>query len=129
MFALVAAEVGADAASDYLSATNSCAHTDARYSGAPAGSACGVCFGCLVRRASFAAAGLTDKTTYLSDDNSARYTSFVAQKSIVGPMRDFALRGIPPRAVMAMPLPEDYAARDALDLCQRGIAELRSFLA
>ena len=40
MFRRVANAVGTDAASAYLSATNSCSHTDVRYSGAPAGAAC-----------------------------------------------------------------------------------------
>ena len=129
MFALVASKIGADAASDYLSSTNSCSHTDARYSGAPPGSSCGVCFGCLVRRASFAAADVPDRTTYLCDDVTGKFASFVRQKSIIEPMRDFAMRGTRPRDVMAMSLPADYAAVDALGLCQRGTAELRSFLA
>src|SRR5487761_850387 len=105
MFALVAKEVGTDAASEYLSATNSCSHTDARYSGAQPGSSCGVCFGCLVRRASFVAAGIPDRTEYLCNDTTGRFTTFVQQKSIVEPMRDFAMGGIRPRDVMAMSLP------------------------
>lgn len=128
MFALVAEQVGTDAASAYLSATNSCSHTDARYSGAQPGSSCGVCFGCLVRRAAFAAARILDRTEYLCDDTTGRFTSFVQQKSIVEPMRDFAMGGIRPRDVMAMSLPADYTATDALDLCRRGAGELRSFL-
>ena len=94
MFALVVQEIGIDAASDYLSATNSCSHTDARYSGAPPGASCGVCFGCLVRRAAFAAAGVPDRTDYLCNDTTGRFTAFVQQKSIVEPMRDFVMRGI-----------------------------------
>jgi hypothetical protein len=128
MFDRVADAIGTDAASAYLSATNSCSHTDGRYSGAPAGSSCGVCFGCLVRKSSFAASGVPDKTTYLVDDTSGQFSAFVKQKSIVEPMRDFARRGIRPRDVMTMSLPQDYAAKDALTLCQRGIEELRSIL-
>lgn len=128
MFRRVADAVGVETASTYLSATNSCSHTDARYSGAPTGSSCGVCFGCLVRRSSFAASGVPDKTTYLVNDTSGRFDTFVKQKSIVEPMRDFAHRGMRPRDVMAMSLPPDYAAQDALSLCQRGIEELRSLL-
>jgi hypothetical protein len=128
MFQRVAAAVGTDAASAFLSATNSCSHTDARYSGAPAGSSCGVCFGCLVRKASFNASGVPDKTAYLVDDANDRFSAFVKQKSIVEPMRDFARRGIYPRDVMTMSLPQDYAAMDALSLCRRGIEEFRSLL-
>jgi 7-cyano-7-deazaguanine synthase in queuosine biosynthesis len=129
MFTLVAGEIGAKAASDYLSSTNSCSHTDARYSHAPSGSSCGVCFGCLVRRAAFAASKIPDQTTYLSNDASGKFTAFVQQKSIVEPMRDFALRGMRPRDIMSMSLPAGYPAKDALDLCQRGVTELRDFLA
>lgn len=125
MFRRVADAVGVDAASTYLSNTNSCSHTDARYSGAPAGSSCGVCFGCLVRRAAFIASGVPDTTTYLSEDASGRYNTFVRQKSIIEPLRDFVDRGIRPRDVMAMSLPEGYAAQDALALSQRGVEELR----
>ncbi|MGF6832442.1 hypothetical protein QF015_000591 [Paenarthrobacter sp. TE4293] len=128
MFQRVTAAVGTDAASAYLSATNSCSHTDARYSGAPAGASCGVCFGCLIRKSSFNASGVPDKTSYLVDDASGRFSAFVKQKSIVEPMRDFARRGIHPRDVMTMSLPQDYAAKDALTLCERGIEELRSLL-
>lgn len=125
MFRRVADTVGVDAASTYLSGTNSCSHTDGRYSGAPVGSSCGVCFGCLVRRAAFIASGIPDTTTYLVDDQSGRYNAFVGQKSIVEPLRDFVDRGIRPRDVMAMSLPEGYAAQDALALSQRGVEELR----
>lgn len=125
MFRRVADAVGVDAASQYLSSTNSCSHTDARYSGAPVGSSCGVCFGCLVRRAAFIASGVPDTTTYLVDDPSGRYDAFVRQKSIVEPLRDFVDRGIRARDVMAMSLPEGYAAQDALALLRRGVEELR----
>ena len=125
MFRRVADTVGVDAASAYLSSTNSCSHTDGRYSGAPAGSSCGVCFGCLVRRAAFIASDIPDATTYLADDASGRYSAFVHQKSIVEPLRDFVDRGIRPRDVMAMSLPEGYTAQDALALSRRGVEELR----
>ena len=125
MFRRVADAVGVDAASKYLSSTNSCSHTDARYSGAPVGSSCGVCFGCLVRRAAFIASGVPDATTYLVDDPGGQYETFVRQKSIIEPLRDFVDRGIRARDVMAMSLPEDYTARAALDLLERGVEELR----
>lgn len=125
MFLRVANAIGIDAASTYLSNTKSCSHTDARYSGAPVGSSCGVCFGCLVRRAAFIASRIPDITTYLSEDTSGRYDTFVRQKSIVEPLRDFVGRGIRPRDVMAMPLPDDFSAQEALALSRRGVEELR----
>lgn len=128
MFTRLRDGIGRGPASVYLSATNSCSHTDARYSGAPPGSSCGVCFGCLVRRASFAAADIPDATEYLCDDTTGQFSDFVRQKSVVEPMRDFAGRGIRARDIMVMSLPPDYPASDALDVCRRGISELRSFL-
>lgn len=128
MFSQVAERIGAAAASEYLSASNSCAHTDARFQGAPAGASCGVCFGCLVRRASFHAAGLTDATDYLATDPANRYADFVGQKSIVEAMFDFVVEDPKPYVVMKMSLPEGYPAGQALDLCRRGVAELRGFL-
>lgn len=128
MFRRVADAVGVDAASTYLSATNSCSHTDARFSGV-VGASCGACFGCLVRRAAFVASGIPDKTNYLVNDTSSRFANFIQQKSIVEPMRDFADRGIRARDIMAMSLPPSYAAQDALALAQRGVEELRSLFA
>lgn len=128
MFWRLAAAIGADPASAYLSATNSCSHTDGRYSGAPAASSCGVCFGCLVRRSAFGASGVPDTTTYLVNDTTGRFDEFVRGKTIVEPMRDFVYRGVRPRDVMVMSLPEDYAAQDALALCALGVDELRGLV-
>lgn len=128
MFRRLAAAIGESAASSYLSATNSCSHTDGRYSGAPAGSSCGVCFGCLVRRSAFNASGVVDATTYLVDDATGQFVDFVKGKSIVEPVRDFIHRGVRPRDVMAMSLPVGYLAQDALTLCQQGVDELRGLV-
>lgn len=128
MFRRLADAVGVDMASTYLSQTNSCSHTDARFSGV-VGASCGVCFGCLVRRAAFLASGIPDKTAYLVNDTSGRFDTFIRRKSIVEPMRDFADRGIRLRDVMAMSLPPGYAGKDALALTQRGVEELRNLFA
>lgn len=128
MFSQVAAKIGKDEASEYLSATNSCAHTDARYSGAAAGSSCGVCFGCLVRRASFLAADIADATDYLCNDSTGKYTDFVNQKSIIEALHDFASEDPKPRMVMKMSLPAGYAPGAALELCRNGVRELRMVL-
>jgi hypothetical protein len=125
MFRRIAGTVGVDVASIYLSETNSCSHTDARFSGV-VGASCGVCFGCLVRRAAFIASGIPDKTTYLVNDTSGRFDTFIQQKSIVEPMRDFAARGVHARDVMAMSPPPGYGAQNALALTRRGVEELRS---
>jgi hypothetical protein len=124
MFRQVANAVGDDAASIYLSATNSCSHTDARFIGASSTSSCGVCFGCLVRRAAFISSGIPDRTQYLLHDKSGKSDDFIEQKTILEPLRDFVARGIRSRDIMAMPLPGDYSPREALSICERGVEEL-----
>lgn len=128
MFSRVAEKIGKERASEYLGATNSCSHTDARYSGVAPGSSCGVCFGCIVRRASFNAAGLSDPTQYLSNDPGGRYARFVQNKSIIEAMYDFASVDPKPRMVMKMSLPSSYPPAEALSLCRAGVEELRTFL-
>ncbi|MFI9636685.1 hypothetical protein ACIHAX_28715 [Nocardia sp. NPDC051929] len=128
MFRSLADTFGAEAASTYLSKTNSCSHADGRWAGISPGSSCGVCFGCLVRRASFHAAGLDDQTIYLSNDRTGTSADYVKGKSIEVAMRDFVSAGISNATIMAMDLPESYSARDAHDLCVRGVAELAEFL-
>jgi len=125
MFREVSARIGPDAAAPFLSESNSCAHTHARFLKAPAGSSCGVCFGCLVRRAAFIAADIADQTHYLCLDTTGRYDTFIAGVSIVEQMRDFVARGVTPTSVMAMSLPDGYSASAALDLGQRGVEELK----
>ncbi|TDP31780.1 hypothetical protein [Nocardia ignorata] len=128
MFRSLADTFGDDVASAYLSKTNSCSHADGRWARISPGSSCGVCFGCLVRRASFHAAGLADRTTYLSNDQAGKSADYVKGKSIEVAMRDFVSAGISDAMIMAMDLPDGYSARDAHDLCVRGVAELAEFL-
>jgi hypothetical protein len=127
MFRQAAAILGKAKASDYLSATNSCSHTDQNYQGVPSGTHCGVCFGCIVRRASFKAAGLVDKTRYLSDE--IRFTEYVSRHSVVEAARDFAANKITNATIMMMPLPPTLSARQAMELCLRGQSEIGDFLA
>jgi hypothetical protein len=127
MFAEVARILGASEASAYLSTTNSCSHTDQNYQGVPSGTHCGACFGCILRRSSFKAAGLGDETRYLSDESD--HAAYVAKHSVEAAVRDFADAGVSRGTVMAMPLPPSLTARQALDLCLRGQEELRAYLA
>ncbi|MEU1950801.1 hypothetical protein [Nocardia rhamnosiphila] len=129
MFRSLAETIGDEGASAYLSKTNSCSHADGRFAGISPGSSCGVCFGCLVRRASFHAAGLIDRTDYLSEDVTGKYLNYLKGKSIEVAMRDFIDKGVDLAMIMAMDLPDGYHARDAHDLCIRGVAELKGFLA
>lgn len=126
MFAQAKALIGDDKASSYLSATNSCSHTDQNYQGVPSGTHCGVCFGCIVRRASFKAGGVKDATRYLSDE--PQHATYVASHSVVEAARDFASTKIANATIMMMPLPPTLSARQAMDLCLRGQAEIAAYL-
>ncbi len=129
MFRSLADTFGEDATSAYLSQTNSCSHADGRFAGIRPGSSCGVCFGCLVRRASFHAAGLADHTTtYLCNDVTGKYNDYLKGKSIEVAMQDFVSAGISNATIMSMDLPDGYSARAAHDLCIRGVAELAEFM-
>lgn len=127
MFRWLADQVGDDPASDLLSATNSCAFTNRRWLGVTATDHCGTCFGCLVRRASFAAAELTDRSTYVIDaPPSEAARSQLEKASILPSIRGFLARGIRVSDIAAMRLPDGYSATDARDLCIRGARELET---
>jgi len=124
MFTRAAALLGDDRASDFLSATNSCAHTGQRAFGVPPSVQCGVCFGCVVRRASFVASEIRDGTTYMSANGDARIQAWLDANSISSAVRSFVAKGVRERDLIAMALPTRYPLADALDLCRRGIGEL-----
>jgi 7-cyano-7-deazaguanine synthase in queuosine biosynthesis len=124
MFKLIADLVGDAAASDFLSATNSCAHTDQRFLGVTTTQQCGVCFGCVVRRASFVASGVNDATSYIAPGGNARLRRWLESKSVEPAMRSFIERGVHQRDLIAMGLPTSYSLSDGINLCQRGVAEL-----
>lgn len=124
MFARVAEIVGVASASAFLSATHSCGHTGHRALGLSLRQHCGVCFGCLLRRASFLAAGLTDQTDYLSRGVSERLDRYLNGKSMEAPMRAFVTRGLRSSDIASLTLPSTYSTADARDICGRAIAEL-----
>lgn len=127
MFRWLADEVSDDSASDLLSSTNSCAFTNRRWLGVSATDHCGTCFGCLVRRASFAAAGLTDRSAYVIDAPPSDAAKAQLEKaSILPSIRGFVARGIRVSDIAAMRLPEGYSAGEARDLCLRGARELET---
>jgi hypothetical protein len=126
MFAQARTLLGDDKASSYLSATNSCSHTDQNYQGVPCGTHCGECFGCIVRRASFKAGRVLDATRYLSEE--PQRAAYVASHSVLEAARDFASTKISNATIMVMPLPPSLSARQAMELCLRGQAEIGAYL-
>lgn len=127
MFSRAAEILGAAPAADLLSQTLSCAHTGHKRHSYSIKVGCGVCFGCLVRRAAFVASGLEDRSNYLPSSD-PKLSNYLADKSAERSLQLFLEDGIGPADVAAMSLPHSYSARDALELCQRAMDELRLLL-
>jgi 7-cyano-7-deazaguanine synthase in queuosine biosynthesis len=128
MFSLLAQAVGAPAAASYLSKSYSCAATGQRSFGVPLRRQCGVCFGCVVRRAAFQAAGLTDASDYIRVGEGERLDRWIARTSVEDSVRALVARGVSFKDLIALSLPLDYPLASAMDLCRRGLAELEGLL-
>jgi len=128
MFAHVRDSLGTAEASKLLSLTNSCAHTGHPGPRSSSSVACGVCFGCVMRRASFVAAGLDDQSTYADPAASAEMKAWIDNKSVLPSVRSFVARGVRTKDLLAMSLPESYSLDDAAELCARGVDELARYL-
>jgi 7-cyano-7-deazaguanine synthase in queuosine biosynthesis len=119
--------LGADAASSLLSASHSCAKPIAGHFHAPVRSHCGLCFGCLLRRAAFIAADLSDQTPYvdelLSGTNRTEYLS-PNQLKLYETVRYAASKGFSPGDIIELGLPDRIPTGEALALAQRGLNEL-----
>ena len=128
MFAQVAANHGRDVASKLLSASHSCARGDNRFAAVEGALHCGVCFGCLVRRAAFVGSGLTDHTVYVIDDLDtpvgARGSWYSEKRRRdLQAVRYAAYRGVDPVEVTRN-LPTSFDPAGAIDVAARGLEEL-----
>lgn len=87
---------------------------------------CGRCVPCLIRRASFPAAGMLDKTTYLNDLRaSSRNDDVLAARHAVAAHHGVGPRDLGRWVARAGPLPTDAATRAlTVDAVGRGLAEL-----
>ena len=128
MFRTAANRFGEAEIGGFLSATHSCGLTGQRSKRIPTTTQCGVCFGCVIRRASFAAAGLNDATAYAHAGHSDELAKWLDHNSVLPDVRRFVKRGMTRRDILSMSLPNDYSLRDARTLCQRGVDELREFV-
>ncbi|MGW5237663.1 hypothetical protein ACWEOW_01880 [Monashia sp. NPDC004114] len=124
MFARIRDAHGTGEASKYLSATTSCSHTGARSYGISPTVACGVCFGCVLRQASFVAAGLSDGTRYLTPKG-PKQKAWVADKTVVPAMRDFLREPFGDIDLARSQIPSTIPLTEVSDLCRRGRDELR----
>lgn len=125
MFSAVRNQVGADTASEYFSATSSCSHSGTRSWGFSPDVACGECFGCVLRKASFLAAGLTDTTPYFSPTTPAQI-AWLAERSVLPAMRDFLNEPFGERDLLPLQIPPALPLADVAALCRRGRSELRA---
>ena len=125
MFANLADSVGRVAASEFLSLTHSCGVNDQRFKGVSPKAQCGVCFGCVLRRASFRASGIEDNTEYMTAAPGSRLRTWLDSKSVDSSVRAFVRRGLQIADIAALGLPQGYSAQEATEICNRGLAELR----
>ena len=128
MFLEASSILGSDNASKLLSRTHSCTHVRwaMRYGCAPS-TQCGVCLGCLVRRAGFIAADLKDHTTYLVTHLTGwqreRFLADSGRKEIES-MRYATNRKYTEADILSLCLPQEYDLSAALGLVNRGFSEL-----
>jgi 7-cyano-7-deazaguanine synthase in queuosine biosynthesis len=128
MYADAAAVLGKGSAEKVLAMSHSCSHIRyAQGTGYPPETQCGVCFGCLVRRAAFHAAGMTDATTYLHKAiPTARQPHHLRATALseVRTVRYAGERGIDVADLLSIGLPGDVVVDDAVNVAKRGLAEL-----
>jgi hypothetical protein len=125
MFLEVKDLLGEEAASEYLSATTSCSHTGAKTFGISRRAQCGVCFGCLLRKASFIASGIADGTEYIDPDGNERVADWLKSKSVERAMRDFLRTELREENLATMRIPNTIQLAHAAALCNRAMDELR----
>jgi hypothetical protein len=123
-----AGAVAGDAFPQGAAETLSCGKLDgARYRGGDANKHCGLCLPCIVRRGAFLAAGVPDETMYLHERlrGEARKKLLANRSDDVTAVRWAVEHGIDDVALLAAgPYPPGYDLDSALNLCERGLAEL-----
>lgn len=113
--------------------SHSCAHARwALGTGYPPQTQCGVCYGCLVRRAAFTAAGLVDASTYLhSEIDPDDQPSHIRDAAVteVKTLEYAVQRGVRAVDILTGGLPPGgLSLDDAVDVASRGLRELEALL-
>lgn len=127
VFTAVAGVLGDDDASKLLSKTYSCAKPVAFRRGLPPGTHCGLCYGCLVRRAAFAASGVRDRTAYIDRElTGARRVAYLTPTvlSTYNATRSAIAAGVSEADIVTLGLPDSVAVSDAVALARLGLSEL-----
>jgi 7-cyano-7-deazaguanine synthase in queuosine biosynthesis len=114
-------------ASSLLSATHSCGKPS-WFPGYRQSHHCGLCFGCLVRRGAFVAAGVKDRTLYIEEDlrGDSRRQDFASgtRMKTVQATRYRLRRGYDERDILSLGLPDRIPVRAAVQLVNDGLREL-----
>jgi hypothetical protein len=131
LFGRIRDALDTDVASELLSSTHSCAKPGAQYLGAGFSPAdqCGLCYGCLVRRAAFLASEVRDRTEYveaklMGDSRRSTWLDQGEKRSHATAVAAAVARGLRPADVLALSLPSRVDRREALALAEAGLAEL-----
>lgn len=133
MFADVANKYSADQASAILSVSHSCSRGTLKFVAPTGVRHCGVCYGCLIRRAAFAASGITDGTTYLAEVSdkvgaAGGWLTAAERQDLAVAEYAVAVGSIDPADIIATGLPPTTDVDSAIDLAQRGLDELKLLL-
>jgi 7-cyano-7-deazaguanine synthase in queuosine biosynthesis len=128
VLAQAAQRLPAGRADALFSRTHSCGKTP-WFKGFSQSAQCGLCFGCLIRRGSFDASGLTDSTVYIEKTlrGGPRRAQFVTptRRKTLEAVRYRLTRGYQATDLFALGLPSRITIADALGLVSRGLEELR----
>jgi len=114
-------------ASELLSASHSCAKSDMWRYGLSAVAHCGVCYGCLVRRAAFIAAKIDDQTKYANEilSGSSRKRFFRGSRLSTYESVQYAIEGgFTEKDILGLGLPTRVKVEAATRLANAGLAEL-----
>ena len=115
-------------ADELFSLTHSCGKVP-WFKGFAQGEQCGLCFGCLIRRGSFIASGLTDSTRYVEQElrGTRRRPDFVTptRRKTIEAAKYRLRRGYSADDLLALGLPPRIAMADTLSLVNRGLSELQ----
>lgn len=126
VFEQVKRQLGDDAAQALLTATNSCAKPG-REAGFAPDDHCGVCLGCLVRRAAFLASGISDTTVYkeraMPAPRRAKWLSSTRRETYEALQYRIEI-GFDIDDILDLGLPDRWEPEDALAIAERGLREL-----
>ena len=130
LFSEVAQKHGRGRASTILSSSHSCSNGTVRFQAREGVRHCGVCYGCLIRRAAFAASGVDDRTAYLADVTARvgaadGWLTAKERQNVAVAEYAVAKGHIDPADIIATGLPPTTDVGAAIELAQRGLNELK----